>query len=56
VRESRDLTLNDARHFLWPELGELTGQASLNVGDQMCLVNLGHKDSVRPQTTTVNRA
>jgi hypothetical protein len=33
----------------------LTDQAPLNVGDQRCLVDLGHQASVRPQTTTVNR-
>ena len=55
VRESRDLTLNDGRDFFRPELRVLTGQALLNVGDQLCLVCPSHEDSVRPQTATVNR-
>ena len=55
VRESRNLTLNDGRNLFWRELRVLSGQALLNAGDQMCLVCLSHRDSVRPQTTTVNR-
>jgi len=34
IGESRNLTLNDGRHFCWRELRVLTGQVSLNVGDQ----------------------
>lgn len=55
LRESRDLALNNGRHFCLRDLRVLTDQAPLDVGDQRGLVGLRHEDSVRPQTTTVNR-